>query len=275
MSESEPIAAVAARNPQTIATVERSLDVLMHFSKARTGTLGVTEISHDLGMAKAAVHRVLSSLRAKGFVELDPVDRRYRLGSSAGTIGLAYLDGLDIRTVAKPALQTLMEQTNETATLSTRSGDVRSYIDQVLPAREVKMTVPLGRPFPLHSGSSSKAFLAFLTDVEIDRYLELPLESLSPATIVDPKRIRADMGEIRNRGFAVSFGERQEGAASVAAPILDRHRRPVGVVSVCGPAERFRAEVDVAAGFLLAATAAISARFGFVQNRDSTTTGST
>jgi IclR family transcriptional regulator, acetate operon repressor len=259
---------MSERNPQTIATVERSLDVLMHFSTARNGSLGVTEIANDLGLAKAAVHRVLSSLRAKGFVELDLADRRYRLGPSAGSVGLAYLDGLDVRTLAGPALHALMQLTNETATLSTRSGHVRSYIDQVLPAREVKMTVPLGRPFPLHSGSSSKAFLAYLSDDEIDLYLEQPLASLSPATVVDPKKIRADVRAIRKRGFAVSFGERQEGAASVAAPVLDRHRRPIAVVSVCGPAERFKDEVDEAAAHLLVATAELSARFGYIKEKE-------
>lgn len=247
---------------QTVATVERAADVLLHFAQVGSGTLGVTEIAEDLGLSKAAVHRILSSLRSRGLVHLDEESHRYSLGPSTLSLGLTYRDRLDVARIAAPELAALSRETVETATLSIRTGDARVYVDQVTPPREVIMSVSLGVPFPLHAGGSSKAFLAFLPEEEIDAYLARPLEAVTPNTITAPRRLRRELAEIRARGFAQSFGERQLGAASVAAPIFDHRGRPAAVVSVCGPAERFAAERAACAERLLLATRRLSARMG-------------
>jgi IclR family acetate operon transcriptional repressor len=249
---------------QTIATVERAADVLVHFSEADRATFGVTEIADALGLSKAAVHRILASLRTRGLIELDELTRRYSLGIGAMKLGLAYLDRIDLRRIAHPELVALSERTAETATLSVRSGWIRFYVDQVTPRREVIMSVSLGTPHALHAGGSSKAFLAFLSDEEIDAYLRQPeLARLTPATVTDKARLRREIAQIRTRGYAQSFAERQSGAASVAAPVLDHRGRPQGVVSVCGPIERFRGEADASAEALLEVTRRLSARMGY------------
>ncbi|MFI6817541.1 IclR family transcriptional regulator [Nonomuraea sp. NPDC050328] len=248
---------------QTVATVERAADVLVLFAESGALTLGVTEIAESLGMSKAAVHRVLASLRTRGLVELDEESRRYSLGLTAMRLGLAYLDRIDVRRLAAPELVELSRRTQETATLSIRTGgSSRVYLDQVTPEREVIMSVSLGVPYPLHAGGSSKAFLAFLTDAEIADYLEQPLTRLTPSTVTDPDRLRTELALIRRRGYAMSISERQSGAASVAAPILDHHGRPAAVVSVCGPAERFVGEADACAAALLEAADRLSAQLG-------------
>jgi DNA-binding IclR family transcriptional regulator len=136
-------------------------------------------------------------------------------------------------------------------------------VDQITPAREVKMTVQLGHPYPLHAGGSSKAFLAHLSEEFIDDYLSRPLEALGPLTITDPDVIRNDLARVRADGFASSLGERQEGAGSVAAPVFGHENDPVAVISVCGPVERFRAEIDDIAPILLESTRKLSRRLGW------------
>ncbi|TDC98269.1 IclR family transcriptional regulator [Actinomadura sp. 7K507] len=262
-SELSPRTEERGATGQTIATVERAADVLMHFAEQRAATLGVTEVANALGLSKAAVHRILTSLRGHGLIELDEATRRYSLGIGAMKLGMAYLERLDVRTVARPELVALSETTSETATLSVRSGWTRSYIDQVTPRRELIMSVTLGVPYPLHAGASSKAFLAFLSDEEIDHYLAQPaLERLTPATIAGGSRLRREIAEIRDRGYARSNAERQAGAASVAAPILDQHARPIAVISVSGPIERFTEEADACASALLKTVHHLSERFG-------------
>jgi DNA-binding IclR family transcriptional regulator len=247
---------------QTAATVDRAADILVRFAEAGTSTLGVTELAESLGMSKAAVHRVLASFRSRGLVVLDEESRRYSLGLTAMRLGLAYLDRIDVRRLAAPALSALSRETGETVTLSIRTGDTRVYIEQTTPDREVIMSVSLGVPYPLHAGASSKAFLAFLGEEEIDRYLGRPLESLTAATVIDPARLRTDLALIRRRGYAMSIAERQSGAASVAAPILDYRGRPAAAISVCGPAERFMPEADACAAALLSTTDRLSAVLG-------------
>lgn len=252
----------AANQGQTIAAIERAADVLTLFVDSRQPSLGVTEIAQGLGLSKAVVHRILASLRGREFVALDEGSRRYALGPRALALGLAYLDRIDVRGLARPVLEQLSAATDETATCSVRAGHDRIYVDQVTPTRDIKMVVPIGAAFPLHAGGSSKAFLAFLPEAEQADYLSRPLTALTDITVTDPARLRAELAEIRARGYAVSYGERQEGAASVAAPVLDHEGMPVAVISVCGPVERFRAEVETAASLLTEATGQLSAKLG-------------
>lgn len=248
---------------QTITSVERAADVMLLLARANSRSLGVTEIADQLSLPKAAVHRILSSLRSRSLVELDESTRRYLLGPASMTLGLRYLARLDVRRLALPALHQLSTSTQETATLSLRTGDTRVYVEQVTPVREVIMSVPLGVPFPLHAGASSKAFLAFLPEEQVSAYLGRSLAALTETTITDPGPLRAELAAIRERGWAQSDGERQPGAASVAAPLFDHLGMPIAAVSVCGPARRFAAEADESARHLLAITRSLSAAMGF------------
>jgi len=229
-----------ATRSETVAVVERAARVLSLFAESPRRTLGVTEIAQALGLSKTVVHRILTSLRAQGFVELEEPARRYRLGPKTLLLGLAYLERIDVRDLARPVLEELSERFEETATLSVRSGGTRVYVDQVTPKRDIKMVVPLGRPFPLHAGASSKVLLAFLPDDEREAYLAGTLAQLTPLTVTDVATLTEELEEVRLRGWAASYGERQEGAGSVAAPILDHDGIPVASMSVCGPVERFR-----------------------------------
>jgi IclR family transcriptional regulator, acetate operon repressor len=249
----------------TVAAVDRAIDVLLHFAEKQSETVGVSEIASDLKMSKTTVHRILTSLRARGLVQLDPVSRRYSLGPTAMRLGSRYLAQVNVRRLAVRVLQNLSAAANETATLSVRTGDTRVYVDQVTPHREVFMSVSIGVPFPLHAGASSKAFLAFLADAQIETYLERNLLSLTEATITDPRKLRGELREIRFRGWAQSDSERQVGAASVAAPVLNHLNVPVAVISICGPSERFRSEADECAKILVAATQRLSADLGHVR----------
>lgn len=257
--------AMSAEEPRRlITTIERAADVLDLFTRVDRPDLGVTEIANELHLSKAVVHRVLTTLAAKRLIEFVEESRRYRLGPAVLALGVSYIDRIDVRELAMVGLRDLSLRTNETATLSLRYGDERMYVDQVTPDREVRMTVAIGSRFPLHAGSSSKAFLAFLPEEEQDAYLDRGhLEALTAATIVDAEALRSELRQIRERGYAVSFGERQPDAGSVAAPLLDHRDLPAAVISVCGPLERLRDEVEQAADVLLDTARELSARLGY------------
>ena len=165
--------------------------------------------------------------------------------------------------MARDSLTRLSRRSNETSTLSIRHGDSRVYLDQVTPPREVKMSVQIGAAFPLHAGSSSKAFLAFLPASEQVTHLDsTELIALTDHTIVDRSLLVEELRIIHARGYAVSFGERQQGAGAVAAPVLNHEGQPVAVISICGPVHRIQGNVDSMAKLLLDETQQLSARLG-------------
>lgn len=244
-----------------VATIDRAVDVMFLFAGDEP-SLGVTEIASELSISKAVVHRILTSLKERGLVTSDAATRKYSLGPAVLELAASYREQVDVRPLALEAMERLSAATQETATLSIRSGWDRVYVDQVLPPLEVKMTVKLGIAHPLHAGSSSKAFLAFLPDADQEAFFDQSdLEPVTESTVTSTTRLRKELAEIRAKGYAVSLGERQVGAASVAAPVMDGDE-PVAVISVCGPLERFRAKVDEAAAMVVAETQSISLRLG-------------
>ena len=244
-----------------VASVERAGKVL--FCLARAGApRGVTGIASELGISKAVVHRILTSLLQRDLVTMDATTRLYSLGPSVLELAAAYRSQLDVRVMALETMRDLVATTGETSTLSVLHNDRRVYVDQVTPNREVRMTVEVGASFPLHAGASSKAFLAWLPGDRRRAYLKTPLEPLTGATIVDPQELSRELSRIRQQGFAVSLGERQTGAGSVAAPLLDEQLTPVAVLSICGPLQRFTAEVADVAAEVVRATRALSRKLG-------------
>ncbi|HEU5028249.1 MAG TPA: IclR family transcriptional regulator [Spirillospora sp.] len=248
---------------RSIAAVERAMDVLLLFGRSGRPDLGVTEIATELGLTKAAVHRILTALRSRDLISVDAVTRRYALGHAAIALGRAYLARMDLRALAAPELRRLAQQLGETATLSIRRGDTRLYVDQVVPPHELRVEVSLGIPYPLHAGSSSKAILAFLDEAEVDGLVgRHGLEPLTDRTIVDEARLRKELAAIRKRGYATSQGERQEGTASIAAPVFDHDGRVIAALSVAGPLSRFKPRMAELAPPLVEAAARLSGALG-------------
>lgn len=241
----------------------RVADVLLAFVEG-PAVRGVTGLARELGLAKAVVHRILRTLVERDLVVPVAVSRGYRLGPAAAAIGARALRESDLRVLALPVLHRLQAQTGETTTVSALVGTARVYLDQVTSEREIKMTVEVGRRFPLHAGSSSTIMLAFLPTAQQDAVVNSQLERLTPLTVVDSAALRARLEQVRCSGFAHSDGERQHGAGSLAAPVFGVDGQVLGALSVCGPVDR----VDDAARtrflpLLLAAADEVSRALGW------------
>ncbi len=206
-------------------------------------TWGVTGIARELGLSKAVVHRILQALVAKGLLVQDASTREYALGPAAVAIGAAGMRSSDLRRVARPVLRRLRSTTNETVTLSSRIDTQRVYLDQFLCRREIKLTVELGRLFPLTAGSSGRVILAHIPEEQREHLLHTVLPKLTQHTILDSDALREDCVRIRELGFAVSQEERQSGAASIASPVFDLDGEVIGAISICGPPDRLSVEV--------------------------------
>ncbi|MEU8799949.1 IclR family transcriptional regulator [Spirillospora sp. NPDC048819] len=217
----------------------RVADVLLLFAGGPEH-LGVSAISRELGISKAVVYRILQSLVSREVLETGAAG--YRLGPAAVALGVSALRGFNVRDAAAPALRRLRDETAETTTLSGLVGDERVYLDQFESPREVKMTVEVGRRFPLHAGSSGRVILAFLPADRRESLLTRPLSALTDRTVTDAAALRARLTETVRDGVAVSFGERQVDAGSVAAPLFGPDGEVHGSISVCGPRHRFTPE---------------------------------
>lgn len=219
-----------------LRTVERAAEVLRQFS-CDGPALGLQELARSLGLPRSTAHRLLRSMEAAGFLVYDPESRTYRLGLWLARLGEVAMASVELRTAARPYLQSLAAETGESALLLVVRGSSAVVIDVQESQSPLRLTLPVGTPWPLHAGASNRVILAFLPAHEREEILRQPLDRITQRTITDPDRLRRELHWVRHRGFAYSVGELTPGVAAVAVPIL-ADGRLLGGLAVAGPAAR-------------------------------------
>jgi len=210
------------------------------------GELGVSEIARRLGIDKSSVHRFLTALKHKGFVVDNPRTRRYSLGFRALELGRALTLQMNLERQALPFLRELRDTLGETTGLSVRVGDRRVHILQVESSHEIRRSILIGTPLPLHVGANGKVLLAVLPVQEREAVLAASLAEgppISPEAIED---LKAELDVTARQGYSITEGERVPGSRTIAAPVWTGRGDAIALV-VSGPDSRFTREAAFAA----------------------------
>ncbi len=223
-----------------VQSVDRAVGILDALSEAG-GYLGVTDLSNELGLHKSTVHRLLVSLRRGGLVERDPRTRKYRLGVRLIEFGYAVLNSRGLPEVALPYLHYLADTVEEITYLAVREDDRVLNVLQ-MPAPHLVQSVSWLGSGSLYSTSTGKVFLAYMRRDEVDSYLGQGLGRRTKNTITDADQLRAQLEAVRERGYATSWEEQDEGVNAVAVPIWDSRKHVVAAIGVVGPSYRFTQE---------------------------------
>ena len=245
-----------------IASAAGTFELLEVFGE-HPGALSLSSLAAKVGRPKSSVHRGLATLIGTGFVEQDQNTSLYRLTLKMWRIGMAALADLDLVTLARPHLESLMMAADETVHLSVLdpSGDV-IYVSKVESARSIRVQTQLGKLNPSHLTATGRAILAYRNDVAA-KVLARPLMPITPLSIVDPKRIRAALDDVVRKGVAVTKGENHVEMGGIAAPIRDHNGEVVASCGVAIPVFRMdRKLVERCTPFVIDAASAISGNLG-------------
>ncbi len=226
---------------ESIRAVDRALDVLMCFS-SNTPELSMTQITEKVGMHKSTVHRLLGTLEAKKFVQRDPVTGRYRPGNSLLQLAFLTLERSNLKEIALPFMHRLNEQHLETVTLSIRDGSDMVYLAVLESPQKVKMAAKPGERLPVFSTASGKVVMAYSDDAFVKQILSQELPQFTSFTIRDQKTMYHILDLVKERGFAYSEQEYEDGINAVAAPIINKNKVALASIAVAGPAYRLSVE---------------------------------
>lgn len=196
----------------------------------------VAGLAADAGMPTSTAYRLLAELEQHGLVGRGS-DGTIALGARLIALGRTAEASLHERIVipATPVMARLSARLGETAILTAPCGTEALVLHVVeTELHSVRLSYARWRRGPLHRGASAKVLAAFLSDEERRRLLD---------TVAAPG-LERDLNRIRRAGFAHTAGELDDGAAAVAAPILDRRGRLVAGLSVAGPQERIERDRD-------------------------------
>lgn len=216
-------------------SVERILAVFESFSASRN-SLTLQEIADRIKLPKSTAFRIVRSLEEAGYlVRLD--DQRYCLSFRFTRLAGMVKSTLGIREIARPVMMALAEKTHETVAIHTVMGRNRVCIDSLATSSSpLRSVMQPGEQIPLQAGSASKVLLAWMP--------KNVLTPLMPGVARITKRtqgeILAELAKVRDRGYAVSHGERLQGLSAISAPIRDINEEVHYCVTVNGPTVRLQ-----------------------------------
>jgi IclR family transcriptional regulator, acetate operon repressor len=225
-----------------IASVNNALLLLLLFREQPRVRL--TDACKYLGVAHSTAHRLLAMLAHHGFVQQEPVTRAYIAGPAMVEVGLAVVGSLNVREQARPVMEELVAELDETVHLGVLEGTQVRYVDGVESERALRVVARTGTLAPAHCTSLGKALLAQMTD---ERVAELyptsaePFAAHTDKSITTQAKLMKEVAKARERGYAVNSGETEEDVGSVAIAFRDFAGRPAAI-AVAAPTSRLSAQ---------------------------------
>jgi DNA-binding IclR family transcriptional regulator len=244
---------------QGAQAVFRAIAILEAFSAERPART-LADVAEDLQLSPPTVHRLLRALQAHDLVVYDEVSRRYSLGPGVIRLANTVLNRADLLMIAQPRLDDLRSLTGETVGLHWRVATHRVCLIELVSVQPVRMASGLGEPYPLVAGAAGKAILAHLGEADFDAIVRTEREA---GRRISERRLRVELDEVRDRGFAMSCGETVPEASAIAAPILDPSGRALAAVNITGPQTRLtQRRMTAAVGKLLAVAGELTEQLG-------------
>lgn len=218
--------------------IGRTLAVLELFRQS-DHDLGISEISHHLGLSGSTVHRMVRALLEAGYLAQNEATERYYLGRSAVLLGQAATQGLGLHRV-QALLERLREQTGESVNLGARDGDDMVIVSCAPSKLPLRFSQEPGSRWPIYATAMGKAWLAHASSSieEEVAALDQPLRSLAAKTITSTEVLTRELHRIRKRGFSLDDEESIPGVRCVAAPVLSKQGVLLACVAIQGPAVR-------------------------------------
>jgi IclR family acetate operon transcriptional repressor len=232
-----PRAFNAPAEPNAVQSLDRALRILAIVAEA--DGLSLSEAAERSALAPSTAYRMLTTLQNHGMVEFAEAQQLWSIGVEAYRIGSAFLRRRKLVDRARPVMQELMEETGETANLGVAEDDCVVFVSQVETHQAIRAFFRPGSRSPFHASGIGKAILAHLGPGRAGAIIaRTGLEAFTDRTLADRRRLAADLGTIRARGWSVDDEERYPGMRCVAAAIFNEFAEPVGGISISGPTVR-------------------------------------
>ena len=226
-----------------VRSLAKGFSVLEAFTASEV-ELTLTEIGRRAGLDSGTVFRIVTTLVGLGYLIRVVGTKRFRLSLKVLDLGFSAIARMELRSVARPILRSLVGEVNEAASLAALDGAEVVYVERVNAGLvRLGVDVQIGSRLPVYYTAVGQAILAFLPRNEAVRILEMcDRVRLTPATPTTIPEIETRLEKIRRHGFTVSDQDVISGLRILAAPIFDVDGCACASVSVAAPSTRMKLE---------------------------------
>jgi DNA-binding IclR family transcriptional regulator len=202
------------------------------------GGLQLKDIARLTGLNKSTAHRFLKHLEGEGYLFRDD-SGAYMIGPRLVRFGTGVSYQAMLSRISRPVLEQVWSTTGETVNLATLVGPEILYVDVMESLHTFRLVSQIGSRRPLSCTALGKAMLAAMPTEQRELLLPtLRFENATPRSITSVARLRKDLAQIAQLGYALDDEEAVTGARCVGAAILDANGKVAGGISISGPTAR-------------------------------------
>lgn len=227
------------KDTNLVQSVDRALNILEFLAEHPKGA-GITEISNSIGLSKATVHRLISTLKGRDFVSQSENTDLYSLSYKLLYLSNAISTNLDIFKVSRPIIQNFADEVDATVHLSTLD-DSRSniiYIDKIEPTNSNKsfvMSSKVGKKAPCYCTAAGKVLLSQYSDDEIRQIMKNEEYKIyTEKTIKNIDEFLQEIHTVKEQGYALDKHEYDNGIICICVPIYGLNGKIEFAMSVTG-----------------------------------------
>ena len=222
--------------------VERALGILEAVAKGADG-LTNSEISRELGIPKSTASYILHCLQRCGYLRRETEGGKYRMGLKVLDLSHGVLKGLDLRELARPVLNALVQRVHLTAHLAILENGEAVYIERTEAPGFIKMNTWVGRRMYVHSTSIGKVLVAWRPKEDVEKILgEHGMKKRTPKTITVAGKYIQELERVRTEGYGLDDEENSVGVRCIAVPVFNAMGQVEAAVSVSGTVAMVNAE---------------------------------
>ncbi len=216
--------------PDFIEALARGIDVIRAFGAGRP-TMSLTEVAEAADLARPTARRVLLTLQELGYIRGD--DGLWSLTPRVLELGTAFVQSQGLWDLARPHMEDLVAQTDESSSIAQLDGSDIVYVARVAVPKIITFAVSIGTRFPALQTSLGQVLLAALPPDEVAERLEEPSRSgIEPRWQPSADEREQRLREIRAQGYALVDEQLAAGIRSAAVPLRDGNGRTIAAMNV-------------------------------------------
>lgn len=232
---------MVSKSPDTSGTVFKALAVLEMVANSPDPLL-LSEIAAEIGFDRSTTYRLLNTLVAAGYIVRDRASKRYHLSYRLVTLSRHLLVDNERARASQEIMEWIAQKTGETIHLSALDGLDEVLIQKAKGTQFLIVDFEIGERFRLHCTSVGKVILAYQDDHFIDQLIAAGLPQVASNTITDPDRLREELRQIRETGYAIDDHELADHMRCISVPVFEADGRVTTGLSISGPDTRLTLE---------------------------------
>ena len=230
-----------------IEGMAKGMAILESFDTERQ-RLNATLAAQRAGMTRAAARRHLLTLTHLGYLETDA--GYFWLSSKVLRFSGSYLASARLPRVVQPTLSRLAMHSTESFSVVVLDGEQVVIVARSGSTRVLAYGLHLGARLPAHATSTGRVLLAAKRKSDFNAWMkeegrsgDRELPRLTSHTVVDPKKFRAVIEQVRADDFCVAREEHELGVHALAVPLRNMQGRTVAALNVVASPQRLEVGV--------------------------------